>query len=78
VSETPKSDRFVTEDWPALIERINRRLEQGKRDYGDSSFERSTPELLEETMQEIEDQIGWSAIMWAKLRRLRERIEGRL
>lgn len=52
------------------------RLEVGRDTYGDASFFKSDPALVEEISQELLDVCGWSYIMWTKLQNLKASIEG--
>jgi hypothetical protein len=70
-SSTPRSDEALERDWPRFQERVRARVEQGKRDYGDSSFLRSTPEVLDELQQEIEDINGWAFLIWSRIETFR-------
>lgn len=48
---------------------LRTRLHQGARDYGDTSFERPTDELVGEIEQELLDVAGWAFVAWEKLER---------
>lgn len=52
--------------------RVEARLAQGARVYGDSSLDLPTPRLLNEIQQELEDVAGWSILLWARLERIRK------
>lgn len=58
----------------AFFARVQARLEQGERDYGNKSFTRPAGELLDEIQQELEDVCGWSTILWSRLQRLRDEL----
>ncbi len=60
--------------WPAFSARVRERLEAGRTEYGDTSFERPPGELLEEIQQELCDVCGWSFILFERLERLRRRL----
>lgn len=55
--------------------RVEARLAQGARVYGDSSLDLPTPRLLNEIQQELEDVAGWSVLLWARLERIRKQHE---
>lgn len=55
-----------------FLARVRERLEAGEREYAGRSHARPTDDLLVEIQQELEDVCGWSAILWARLQRLRE------
>jgi hypothetical protein len=42
-------------------------MEAGRREYGDSSFERPVPELVQELEEELFDVVNWSFIIWHRL-----------
>ncbi len=66
---TPESDAAL-EEWDRFTSRIRERLENGKRVYGDGSFERPLASLAEEIRQELEDVGGWAFITWIRVNRL--------
>lgn len=74
LSATPESDRIISEHWSAYEDRVRARVEQGKRDYGDSSLNRPVSECLDELQQEIEDLNGWGFIIWARLEDIKRRL----
>ena len=53
---------------------VEKRLEKGAREYGDSSMERDTDDLLVEIQEELADVTGWSFILWRKIELLRYRV----
>ena len=61
----------MTTDIDRYLIRLRARLEAGASEYGDASFDKSTPSLIDEIQQELEDVSGWAFILWAKLERLR-------
>lgn len=60
-------DRFVA--------RLRARLVAGAATYGDVSFMRPLPTLVDEVMEELEDTAGWALILWTRLEQLRGRVE---
>jgi len=62
------------EVFPEFIETLRARMEQGFKEYGDKSFERSGVELLEEIEQEVLDICGWSVVVYNRIRKLKELI----
>ena len=63
---------------PALtrfVDRVRARLATGAKQHGDRSLTRPPAELVSEVMEELEDVTGWSAILWARLERLRNAVE---
>lgn len=59
-------DRFVA--------RLRARLITGAAIYGDASFTRPAPELVDEVQQELEDVCGWSLLLWIRLERLKQSV----
>ena len=62
------------DEWPVFVTRLEKRLRQGHREYGDDSFERPAFTLLSEVEEEILDVANWGFIAWTKLHGLRERM----
>lgn len=56
--------------WPEFESEMKMRLEQGFKDYGDGSFSRPPRELLAEVEQELMDVVGWSFILWVRIKLL--------
>jgi len=54
--------------WPEFMEAIKKRLEAGKREYGDSSFTRPASELAGEIEEELLDVAGWAFFLWLKIK----------
>ena len=59
-----------SEQYANFLKRVTARLEKGGQDYGDTSFSKDGPQLLEEIKQELEDVAGWSFILWTRLDKL--------
>ncbi|MBK8977644.1 MAG: hypothetical protein IPM29_17175 [Planctomycetes bacterium] len=57
-----------------FVARLRARLVVGAATYGDSSFQRAAPELVDEVQQELEDVCGWALILWVRLERLHRRV----
>lgn len=66
---SPKSEASLAR-FGEFSARIRERLENGKRVYGDSSFERPPVRLLEEIRQEVLDVAGWAFILYERLAEL--------
>ena len=54
---------------------VRSRLEAGETQYHGKSHKRPAESLIDEIQQELEDVSGWSAILWAKLDRLRAALD---
>jgi hypothetical protein len=65
-SKTPESDAAISK-WPEFSSAVEARLRQGRIDYGDSSFHRELPELLDELKQECLDLAGWGYLIYRRL-----------
>ena len=61
--------------WPKVREQLERRMAQGHREYKDRSFDRPLFALLNETEEELLDQMIWSFIAITRLGRLRDQIQ---
>lgn len=57
-----------------FVDILHSRLEAGEKKYGDSSFEMSTIQSLEEISQELLDVAGWSWCQWVRLQKLKRSI----
>lgn len=67
--ETPKSDAAIRA-YPEFAAAVAARLDRGRTQYGDTSFIRPLPEILEELSQELLDQAGWAFVGWQRIRNL--------
>jgi len=72
-SECPPGDPKWQTMWNILEPKLRERMIHGNKEYGDVTFDRPLSELLIEIEEEILDQIVWSAIAWARLRRVQVR-----
>ncbi len=70
VSEMGDEHEAMLKEFGVFVEAVETRLDKGAREYGERSFERPPGELVGEVMQELEDVVGWSFILWCRLRAL--------
>ena len=63
----PHFDRFLAE--------LTARLEEGRATYGDASFQRSLPEILQELREEFLDVVGWGYFGWRRLVLIEEKLK---
>lgn len=66
-------------EWPAFEAAMQERLREGYKQYGDWSYDRpiDTKEgLLRMVEEEVMDIVGWSFILWVRLRDLARAAEG--
>jgi hypothetical protein len=68
--------RGLTGAFESFAGAVGRRLEQGRTAYGDRSFSKEPTELLREIEEELLDVCAWSFILWHRIRRMREIVEG--
>ena len=61
--------------WPRFIRLAFRRLKQGAVEYGDSSFSKPVPVLIQEIREEILDFVNWGYILYQRLERLERAYE---
>ena len=54
---------------------MRQRLEQGRKTYGDRSFQRPPAELLAEIQEELLDIAGWGFIAWTRLEELKNSLQ---
>jgi hypothetical protein len=57
--------------YPAFVTQIGQRLERGRVAYGDSSFAKPLPQLVDEIQEELLDVAGWAFVMWQRVMALR-------
>lgn len=57
--------------WRLFASCVAKRLEVGRREYGDRSFSRDPSELVAELQDEALDLAGWGFILWSRLHRMR-------
>jgi hypothetical protein len=74
-TNTPQSDAAIEECWTEFTSKVSRRLDAGRRVYGDSSFERPLKRVVTEIQEELEDVCGWSFILWTRLQNLKQHPE---
>ena len=63
------------QQWRALAAKVEARMEAGAKEYGGRSYEASAEALVAEVQEEIMDIIGWSAILFQRVERLRQTVE---
>ena len=73
--QRPPADRTRAGSFDAFAAMVAARLEQGRRAYGDRSFERDPAEVAGEIEEELADICGWSFILWTRVRRLKARLD---
>ena len=56
--------------WHEFVTTIEGRLDVGEKEYGDTSFTSPPAETIREITEELLDVVGWSYILWCKLKRL--------
>ena len=73
--KSSRSEKLIQEMYPEFSDRVHKRLNSGARSYGDSSLNRELESLLNEVLEEIEDQCGWSFLAWLKVKDLLEKVK---
>jgi hypothetical protein len=71
---TPHSDAALEHHWSEFTSNVSRRLDAGRKVYGDTSFERPLERVVTEIQEELEDVCGWSFILWTRLQNLKQRL----
>lgn len=61
--------------WSRFFSKVRARLKAGASEYGETSHDRHTLDLIDEVQQELEDVAGWSAILWERLEKLRAKAQ---
>jgi len=54
-----------------FLSMVRARLHAGRSEYGDRSFARPVTELIGEIEEELLDVVGWAAVLFARVQRLR-------
>lgn len=72
--ETPISDEAIS-TFDAFTAQVRSRLDRGRQDYGDSSFDRPLGDVLRELSEEALDIAGWGFIVWARIERLKRTLD---
>jgi len=75
MSDTPISDKALDQMFPRFIAQLEERLEDGRVQYGDSSFLREPAELCGELEQEALDIAGWAFILFCRIHALHKKIK---
>lgn len=57
------------DDFPAFAAQVRTRLEAGRAEYGDRSFDADPARLVDEVEQELLDVVGWAFILYRRLAR---------
>jgi len=57
------------------MEAIKKRLEAGKREYGDSTYGLSSSELAYEIEEELLDVAGWAFFLWLQINGMKNTIK---
>lgn len=71
--DSPASERAIKELFPVFTEAVHARLLTGARHYGDSSLQKSPAELVAEVEEELFDVMGWTFLLWLKMRAIAEK-----
>jgi len=75
-SQTPPSRDRWRAGWSDYTTDVERRLRSGQHEYGDKNFSADPRQLLRELQQELLDVSGWGFILWRRLERVRQCLEG--
>jgi hypothetical protein len=70
----PISRDAIIRKWPLYESIVKDRLCTGARQYGDSSFNKSPNQLLDEISQELMDVTGWAFITWCVIQEMKEKL----
>jgi hypothetical protein len=62
--------------FPTFAELVRRRLESGRRAYGDRSFAADPRELIGELQQEALDLAGWGYVLFCRLEAMQRALHG--
>lgn len=62
-------------DFERFIRAVQGRLDKGRAQYGNRSFDRTPGELVDEIGEELLDLCGWSYVLWTRLQRVQGVVE---
>ena len=72
MSEIGKKPLTYEKYWKPYLRNLRSRLEAGATTYGDTSFERPIPQLIQEIQEELADVSGWALVMWGRLEEMKK------
>lgn len=75
-SSAAGSDCDPLERWPEFGAVVQKRLERGAAEYGDSALTRPVSEPRGEIAEELEDLAAWSFRLWLRVQRLEKAVSG--
>jgi hypothetical protein len=75
MTQSPSISPDMEAEYREFSRKVFARLEVGAKEYGDGSFHRPESEVLGELQQELEDVAGWGYILWARIQRLRFKLD---
>ena len=64
--------KALKKDWPVFTGAVHSRLCAGAKEYGDGSFGKDPADLIGEIEQELFDVMGWTFVLWKRVRSLLE------
>lgn len=56
-----------------FINKLDKKMLEGYKEYGDVSFNRKSTDLVGEIEQELLDICGWSLILWVHLNEIKKK-----
>ena len=74
MSEAPGASRArdPLASWSDFAATVRARLEKGRGEYGDRSFQLPPEQLVGEIEEELADVCGWAFVLWCRVQALRE------
>lgn len=61
----------MSDDFEAYRTALEARMDKGKGEYENKSWNAEPIKLLDEVMEELVDAAGWAGILWCRLYRMR-------
>lgn len=58
--------------WREFVGRVEKRLEQGAKEYGDASLKAPPKALAGEIEEEILDIVGWGFLLWLRMKTVKD------
>lgn len=71
---SPKVPDNLAAPWREFLAKVERRLDEGYRSYGDASLRAAPAVLAGEVEQELLDVMGWGFLLWLRLKGLQAKL----
>lgn len=65
----------LREPWTEFLGKVESRLRRGAEEYGGTSLRASPPALVSEVEEELLDVVGWSFMLWLRVRAMAKNLK---